>query len=165
GAPPTAPQLVERLMRIANGDRAMASRLLRLFEEGLDESHPRYERAMRRGDRAALRQYAHHNKGPAKMLSLHAFADACDALTEASCTTFDIPPRAKDTPETEKSPPVDSNAFPHPAAGAASGDIDASDTAAALSRANHAFLAELARVRALVAALREQLEDGPSRRP
>ncbi|MGI4982795.1 MAG: ATP-binding protein, partial [Janthinobacterium lividum] len=41
-APPTAPQLVERLMRIANGDRAMASRLLRLFEEGLDESHPRY---------------------------------------------------------------------------------------------------------------------------
>ncbi|MGI4857938.1 MAG: response regulator, partial [Janthinobacterium lividum] len=159
---PTSSQLVERLMRIANGDRAMASRLLRLFEEGLDESHPRYEQAMQRGDRAALRQYAHHNKGPAKMLSLHAFADACDALTEASRTTFDSLDDAAPTPETDKTRPVGSGRPARRTSGTASGDADASDVPAVLSRTNRAFLAELARVRDLVAALREELENGPS---
>ncbi|MCY0388012.1 transporter substrate-binding domain-containing protein [Robbsia sp. Bb-Pol-6] len=144
-------ELAERLMRIANGDRTMAARLLRLFEEGLDASHPRYEQAMRTGDRAALRQYAHHNKGPAKMLGLHAFADACDALTRASSIAAGLAPEADD----------DENAS-HDARPVARSAPDAGDTARAavrLSRANRDFLADLAGVRALVAALRAQLED------
>ncbi|MGI4860499.1 MAG: ATP-binding protein [Janthinobacterium lividum] len=157
-----SPELVERLMRIANGDRAMASRLLRLFEEGLDESHPRYEQAMRRGDRAALRQYAHHNKGPAKMLSLHAFADACDALTEASCTTLDIlPPRNADAGGArngKKAPRPGASPASRPAPHTAVDETDPSGATAALSRANRAFLMELTQVRVLVASLRRELE-------
>lgn len=71
------------LLSIANGDRAMAQRLLDLFDEGLDNSLTQYWRAARTGDAAGIRQYAHHNKGPARMLRLNAFARACGDLMRA----------------------------------------------------------------------------------
>jgi two-component system sensor histidine kinase EvgS len=75
--------LIDRLKRIANGDRDMAVRLLDLFKQGLDDSQPALDDAIRQHDIAAVRQYAHHNKGPARMLGFDAFALACEAL----CTT------------------------------------------------------------------------------
>jgi len=58
-------------------------RLIDLFEDGLERSFPQYQAAMENGDSMNVRQYAHHNKGPAKMLGLDAFADACETLMQS----------------------------------------------------------------------------------
>ena len=80
-APPI--NVFERLLRIANDDTNIALRLIDLFEEGLDNSLPQYHLAVAQGDSMKVRQYAHHNKGPAKMLGLDDFADACETLMQS----------------------------------------------------------------------------------
>ncbi|MCP1120953.1 ATP-binding protein [Robbsia andropogonis] len=84
-APPDTPRKIasnadETVMTIALGDPEFARKLIDIFEQGVMKSLPTFSDAVHAQDAQRIRDIAHHNKGPAAMLALHRFVDACSTI-------------------------------------------------------------------------------------